>query len=51
MATPAFSKWDETAPSLSEVMVNGPDDVYVERKGQIERVGRRGRPESDSVAA
>jgi hypothetical protein len=22
-----------------EVMVNGPDDVYVERKGRIERVG------------
>jgi len=22
-------------------MVNGPDDVYVERKGRIERVGQR----------
>jgi pilus assembly protein CpaF len=25
-------------PMVSEVMVNGPDDVYVERKGRIERV-------------
>ena len=23
---------------LSEVMVNGPDDVYVERKGRLEKV-------------
>jgi pilus assembly protein CpaF len=28
-------------PDVSEVMVNGPDDVYVERKGRIEKV--RGR--------
>src|SRR5207248_2148506 len=26
-------------PEVSEVMVNGADDVYVERKGRIERVG------------
>jgi hypothetical protein len=26
------------APEVVEVMVNGPDDVYVERKGRIERV-------------
>ena len=26
-------------PEITEVMVNGPDDVYVERKGRIERVG------------
>jgi Flp pilus assembly CpaF family ATPase len=26
-------------PEVSEVMVNGPDDVYVERKGRIARVG------------
>jgi pilus assembly protein CpaF len=25
-------------PDITEVMVNGPDDVYVERKGRIERV-------------
>src|SRR5580765_8096646 len=25
-------------PEISEVMVNGADDVYVERKGQVERV-------------
>ena len=25
-------------PDVSEVMVNGPDDVYVERKGRLERV-------------
>jgi len=25
-------------PDVTEVMVNGPDDVYVERKGRIERV-------------
>jgi pilus assembly protein CpaF len=25
-------------PEVTEVMVNGPDDVYVERKGRIERV-------------
>ena len=25
-------------PEVSEVMVNGADDVYVERKGRIERV-------------
>ncbi len=24
---------------MTEVMVNGPDDVYVERKGRIEWVG------------
>jgi pilus assembly protein CpaF len=28
-------------PDVSEVMVNGPDDVYVERKGRIERVADR----------
>ena len=27
-------------PEVTEVMVNGPDDVYVERKGRIERVER-----------
>jgi pilus assembly protein CpaF len=27
-------------PDITEVMVNGPDDVYVERKGRIERVER-----------
>jgi pilus assembly protein CpaF len=27
-------------PEVSEVMVNGPDDIYVERKGRIERVER-----------
>jgi pilus assembly protein CpaF len=29
-------------PEVTEVMVNGPDDVYVERKGRIERVGSAG---------
>jgi len=28
-------------PDVTEVMVNGPDDVYVEREGRIERVGDR----------
>ena len=28
-------------PDITEVMVNGPDDVYVERKGRIERVEER----------
>jgi pilus assembly protein CpaF len=28
-------------PDVTEVMVNGPDDVYVERKGRIERVSDR----------
>jgi pilus assembly protein CpaF len=28
-------------PDVTEVMVNGPDDVYVERKGRIGRVGDR----------
>jgi pilus assembly protein CpaF len=28
-------------PEVTEVMVNGPDDVYVERKGRIERVEGR----------
>jgi hypothetical protein len=28
-------------PDITEVIVNGPDDLYVERKGRIERVGRR----------
>jgi len=28
-------------PEVTEVMVNGPDDVYVERKGRIERVADR----------
>ncbi|HET7235232.1 MAG TPA: CpaF family protein [Actinomycetota bacterium] len=28
-------------PDVTEVMVNGPDDVYVERKGRIERVEDR----------
>ena len=28
-------------PDVTEVMVNGPDDVYVERKGRIERVQDR----------
>jgi type IV secretory pathway ATPase VirB11/archaellum biosynthesis ATPase len=27
--------------ATTEVMVNGPDDVYVERKGRIERVADR----------
>jgi Flp pilus assembly CpaF family ATPase len=26
-------------PETLEVMVNGPDDVYVERKGRIKRAG------------
>ena len=29
-------------PDVTEVMVNGPDDVYVEREGRIERVGSAG---------
>ena len=28
-------------PDVTEVMVNGPDDVYVERKGRLERVEDR----------
>jgi len=28
-------------PDVTEVMVNGPDDVYVERRGRIERVAGR----------
>jgi pilus assembly protein CpaF len=28
-------------PEVTEVMVNGPDDIYVERKGRIERVADR----------
>ena len=28
-------------PEVTEVMVNGPDDVYVERKGRIEKVAGR----------
>jgi pilus assembly protein CpaF len=28
-------------PDVTEVMVNGPDDVYVEREGRLERVGGR----------
>ncbi|HZB00990.1 MAG TPA: CpaF family protein [Actinomycetota bacterium] len=28
-------------PAVTEVMVNGPDDVYVEREGRIERVQER----------
>jgi len=28
-------------PEVTEVMVNGPGDVYVERKGRIERVADR----------
>lgn len=28
-------------PDVTEVMVNGPDDVYVERKGRIERLADR----------
>ena len=28
-------------PPISQVMVNGPDDVFVERKGRIERVADR----------
>jgi pilus assembly protein CpaF len=28
-------------PDVTEVMVNGPDDVFVERKGRIERVAER----------
>jgi pilus assembly protein CpaF len=28
-------------PDVTEVMVNGPDDVYVERKGRIEKVAGR----------
>jgi pilus assembly protein CpaF len=28
-------------PDVTEVMVNGPDDVYVERKGRLERVADR----------
>jgi pilus assembly protein CpaF len=28
-------------PEVTEVMVNGPDDVYVERRGRIERVAGR----------
>jgi pilus assembly protein CpaF len=28
-------------PTVTEVMVNGPDDVFVEREGRIERVPDR----------
>ena len=28
-------------PSVDEVMVNGPESVYVERRGRLERVGVR----------
>ena len=29
------------SPEVTEVMVNGPDDVYVERKGRMKRAGWR----------
>ena len=28
-------------PSVSEVMINGPDQIYVERKGRLELVDAR----------
>jgi hypothetical protein len=35
------SEFPYPGPSIPEVMVNGPDDVYVERKGRIKRGGWR----------
>ncbi|MBI1337280.1 MAG: CpaF family protein [Phycisphaera sp.] len=38
-------------PSVSEVMVNGPDAVFVERKGKIEKTNVRFASERDLLAA
>src|SRR5215217_809035 len=38
-------------PSVDEVMVNGPDAVYVERRGRLERVGLRFDGEEELVHA
>ncbi|HZP16565.1 MAG TPA: ATPase, T2SS/T4P/T4SS family [Terriglobales bacterium] len=38
-------------PAVSEIMINGPDRVYVERAGQIERTEVRFETEQDLLAA
>src|SRR4051794_22140139 len=38
-------------PSVDEVMVNGPADVWVERRGQVERTAARFRSEADLMHA
>ena len=39
-----YLPWEEGPFSrVTEVMVNGPDDVYVEREGRIERLPSSGR--------
>jgi hypothetical protein len=35
---PGTSVVEGSFKNMTEVMVNGPDDMYVERKGRIERV-------------
>ena len=39
------------APDISEVMINGPDEIFVERKGKLERSGARFPSEQALVAA
>ncbi|MDX9731682.1 MAG: CpaF family protein [Bdellovibrionales bacterium] len=41
--------WDD--PSVSEILINGPDDIFVERKGKLEKTTARFRSEDDLVAA
>jgi pilus assembly protein CpaF len=38
-------------PSVSEVMINGPDQIYIERRGQLELTGARFRSSEALLAA
>lgn len=46
---PVKHLWDD--PSVTEILINGPDDIFVERKGKLERTDARFRSESDLMAA
>jgi pilus assembly protein CpaF len=38
-------------PTVSEILINGPNEIFVERKGKLERVDAKFRSEDDLVAA
>ena len=46
---PVKHLWDD--PTVTEILINGPDDVFVERKGKLEKTDARFRSESDLMAA
>lgn len=46
---PVKHLWED--PTVTEILINGPDEIFVERKGKLEKTDAKFRSESDLVAA